>query len=552
PSSGQIANGWSLTIGAAGNSEPVISSIPDQSTRQDTPTAATPFIIDDSETAPENLTLTGASSNQILLPNTNIVFGGSTSNRTVTLTPAGSQSGTATVTITVSDGTNSVSDIFNLTVTAPSTPFAGTNSITILDKKNADPSPANLTVSGMSGTISKITVTLTNLSHTAPPDLDILLVGPGGGKVVLMSDAGSSDDLTNATLTFDDAALNSLPEFTAIASGVYKPTSFDPAEVFTTPAPSGPYGTALSDFRGINPNGTWSLYVVDDSTDNAGTLSKGWLLNIYQPTFSDIQAQTNAKNTTVMIPFTVGEVGSDPTTLTVTATSSSPTLVPSTNITVSGTAGNRTLTIKPATNQTGTATVTLTAKGTGGSESSKSFQLTVTLGNTAPVLEAIPSRTSHVGQKVAFTARATDSDLPANVLTYSLDPGAPSGAAINPATGVFDWKPAEADSGKSFSITVRVADNGVPALSATQTFSITVVPGPAIQSIALSEGKVTLTWSAIDKQTYSLRYKNNLNDAVWTPLNITIQGVGTSATAVDNSIGNAPQRFYQVVVVESP
>ncbi len=73
-----------------------------------------------------------------------------------------------------------------------------------------------------------------------------------------------------------------------------------------------------------------------------------------------------------------------------------------------------------------------------------------------------------------------------------------------------------------------------------------------MQSIALAVGKVTLTWSAIDKQTYSLRYKNNLNDAVWTPLAITIQGVGTSATAVDDTIGNAPQRFYQAVVVESP
>ena len=79
-----------------------------------------------------------------------------------------------------------------------------------------------------------------------------------------------------------------------------------------------------------------------------------------------------------------------------------------------------------------------------------------------------------------------------------------------------------------------------------------VVPGPVIQSLALSEGKATLTWSAIDKQAYSLRYKNNLNDADWVPVNVAIEGVGSSATAVDNSIGNAPQRFYQVMVVESP
>ncbi|MEK7674473.1 MAG: hypothetical protein AAB676_01395 [Verrucomicrobiota bacterium] len=49
-----------------------------------------------------------------------------------------------------------------------------------------------------------------------------------------------------------------------------------------------------------------------------------------------------------------------------------------------------------------------------------------------------------------------------------------------------------------------------------------------------------------------MRYKNNLNDADWVPVNVAIEGVGSSATAVDNSIGNAPQRFYQVMVVESP
>ncbi|MEK7677647.1 MAG: putative Ig domain-containing protein, partial [Verrucomicrobiota bacterium] len=561
-SSGQIASGWSLTIGAAGNSEPVISSIPDQSTRQDTPTAAIPFIIDDSETPPDNLTLTRLSSNQILLPNTNIVFGGSSNNRSVTLTPAGSQSGTATVTITVSDGTNSVSDLFTLTVTAPSAPFAGTNAITILDKKNADLYPANLTVAGMSGTISKVTVTLTNLSHTAPPDLDILLVGPGGAKVVLMSDAGSSDDLTNATVAFDDAALNSLPEFTAITAGVYRPTSFDPAEVFTTPAPSGPYGAALSDFRGINPNGTWSLYVVDDSTDNAGTLSRGWLLNIYQPTFSEIQAQTNSEDITAAIPFTVGEVDSDPTNLTVTATSSSPTLIPSTNITVSGTAGNRTLTIKPATNQSGTATITLTAKGAGGSEASKSFQLTVTPVNDAPVLDAIADKPIDEGTNLTFTNRASDVDVPANKLTFSLEPGFPANATINATNGVFTWTPTEAQGPTNVTIGVRVTDDGTPTLSDVKNFRVTVrevnlpptLVAPANQTItelnALSAQAVvtdpdlppnTLTFSLVSPPAGATINANN-GAITWTPTEA--QGPSTNLFTVVVTDNGSPNNLF--------
>ncbi len=58
----------------------------------------------------------------------------------------------------------------------------------------------------MRGTISKVTVTLTNISHTFSDDIDVLLVGPGGQKFILMSDAGGVNDLAGANFTFDSAA----------------------------------------------------------------------------------------------------------------------------------------------------------------------------------------------------------------------------------------------------------------------------------------------------------------------------------------------------------
>ena len=61
--------------------------------------------------------MSGSSSNTTLVPNGNIVFGGSGANRTVTVTPAANQSGTATITVTVSDGALTASDTFVLTVT---------------------------------------------------------------------------------------------------------------------------------------------------------------------------------------------------------------------------------------------------------------------------------------------------------------------------------------------------------------------------------------------------------------------------------------------------
>src|SRR5207245_4885122 len=80
------------------------------------------FTVSDAQTPLTSLTVSASSSNPTLVPNANIVLGGSGGNRTVTVTPASSQVGTATITLTVSDGCLSASTSFTLTVNAPSTP----------------------------------------------------------------------------------------------------------------------------------------------------------------------------------------------------------------------------------------------------------------------------------------------------------------------------------------------------------------------------------------------------------------------------------------------
>ncbi len=141
--------------------------------------------------------------------------------------------------------------------------------------------PSSINVSGLTGLVSKVTVTLPRVSHTYPDDLDILLVGPGGETVMLMSDAGGTGDLINTRLTFDDAATASLPDESQIASGTYRPTDFDPAsDFFPSPAPSGPFGHELAVFNGSNPNGTWKLYVNDDASGDTGSLSQGWTMTV--------------------------------------------------------------------------------------------------------------------------------------------------------------------------------------------------------------------------------------------------------------------------------
>lgn len=142
----------------------------------------------------------------------------------------------------------------------------------------AVPYPSDIVVAGVPGTIIKVTATLNNVSHTFPGDLDILLVGPLGQNVMLMSDAGGADDIVSVTLTFDDNAVTQVP--TPIVSGMYQPTNLGGGDVLPAPAPAPPYGSALNVFNGTNPNGTWSLFVFDDAGADSGTIAGGWSLTI--------------------------------------------------------------------------------------------------------------------------------------------------------------------------------------------------------------------------------------------------------------------------------
>jgi subtilisin-like proprotein convertase family protein len=149
----------------------------------------------------------------------------------------------------------------------------------------AAPFPSTITVSGLSGSITKVTVTLAGISHRYPDDLDVLLVGPGGQTVLLMSDSGRDFNLLSVTLTFDDAAPASLPDDTPISAGTFKPSNYPGGtDVFPAPAPGGPYGAALSAFTGTTPNGTWQLFVYDDVAEDIGSIAGGWSLTIETPT----------------------------------------------------------------------------------------------------------------------------------------------------------------------------------------------------------------------------------------------------------------------------
>ena len=113
---GAANNAVSQTFTVTVNQPPTLSALTNRVIAVDTVTPAIPFTIGDAETALASLTLSASSSNPALVPNANIVLGGSGSTRTVTVTPLASQAGVATITITVDDGDATTSSSFELSV----------------------------------------------------------------------------------------------------------------------------------------------------------------------------------------------------------------------------------------------------------------------------------------------------------------------------------------------------------------------------------------------------------------------------------------------------
>lgn len=147
----------------------------------------------------------------------------------------------------------------------------------------ATPYPSTITVSGVTGTVTKVTVTLRHFAHAFPADVDMLLVGPGGQNSVLMSDAGGSFPVSNVTLTFDDAQPG-IPPASPLSSGSFGPRDFgsSSSDLYPPPAPSGPYMASLSVFNSVNPNGVWRLYIVDDIDGDVGSIDDGWSITLTQ------------------------------------------------------------------------------------------------------------------------------------------------------------------------------------------------------------------------------------------------------------------------------
>lgn len=132
----------------------------------------------------------------------------------------------------------------------------------------ASPYPTRKIVSGLTGVISKVTVTLFGLTRTDGAPMGLLLVSPSGTAVLLayVTADAVSRPFNNVDIELDDDAATPIPFETStgpIAAGSYQPTVLNSGEshALPSPAPQGvPYGTTLAEFDGENPNGEWQLW----------------------------------------------------------------------------------------------------------------------------------------------------------------------------------------------------------------------------------------------------------------------------------------------------
>lgn len=148
-----------------------------------------------------------------------------------------------------------------------------------------------------------------------------------------------------------------------------------------------------------------------------------------------------------------------------------------------------------------------------GQSDTETFTVDVAQRPIAPVLDAIADQAVDEDETLTVNVTATDANLPDDSLTYSLDSGAPAGAAIDPATGQFTWTPGEGDGPGAFDITVRVTDSD--GLSDIQSFSVTVNEidrPPVLQPIGdrLATAALPLMFSAVgtdpDAPAQALQY----------------------------------------------
>jgi mono/diheme cytochrome c family protein len=469
-------------------SGPVISAIADVTVTTNGSTGPIAFTIGDAATPAGALVLSATSSNPTLVGATNIVFGGSGSNRTVTVMPAANQGGTTTITINVDNGQVVASESFDVTVVG-----------TMLAYYKFEGDALDSSGQGNHGTIN-------------------------GGAAFVPGKIGAQALNTDGLSGYVQTPFSVLNDFT-IALWV-KTTATGGAGQWwggkglvdgEVNGSADDFGTAL-----VNNYFAFGMGNPDTTILSTTAINDGYWHHV-AATRNSADGQMK-----IYVDGALQATGTGPT---------APRTAPPS--------------LRIGSLQTGTAAGLLA--GTFDEVRLYNYVLNATqigaLANTPPSLAAIPNRVILAGTSLLITNTAIDAEAPPQVLSYSLvgPVPPPAGANINASNGFFAWRPAMAQAGTTNLLTIQVSDNGIPSLSATQSFFVTVnrPVRPGLTSASITNGQFKLLISGDAGPDYTVQVSTNLLD--WTAL-WTTNPPALPFQISDPGASNYPQRFYRVLL----
>lgn len=468
------------------NIPPTISSIADQTINRNTSTGSLNFTVGDAETLPSALTVTGSSSNTGLVPNANIVFGGSGANRTVTVTPLNNQSGSATITVNVNDGIISTNTTFTVNVLGA-----------LVAHYKLDGNAQDSSGSGNHGTTN------------------------GGVTFITTNKVGSHGALFNGTSSYVQMPVSIRDDFTIAFWIKTTATAGTPNWFNGQGLVEGQVAGSTTDFGTALVGNKFGFGIGAPNT----TLTATNVINDGQ--WHHLVA-TRSSSSGQMNVFVDGQPQG----------------------TITGPTGTRAATpfLRLGSLQTGApffAGIMDDVRLYDYMLNSNQIAALIVL-NTAPALTAISNRVILAGTTLLVTNTATDADVPAQTLTYGLLTP-PSGASINTSNGIFSWRPLISQSETLNQLSVTVTDNGTPSLSATQSFWVTVnrPAQPSVSAATINQGKFQMLISGDTGPDYKILASTNLAD--WMLLQTT-NTPALPYLFIDGSASNYMQRYYRVLL----
>lgn len=550
-----IAN-WRQAVGP--NTAPTSSAIANQTTNEDTPTPALAFTVGDAQTSASSLVVTASSPNTALVADTSaaLALSGSGANRTLVVTPQPNASGSATITVTVSDGSLSSSTSFVLTVN----PVNDTPVVTPTPSSATTPNGTAISISVLVNDVdsagSSMSLTTSNSNQALLPNANIQVSTTATGatsrtfQVTMTPAAGQQGTVTVMLYGFDGAATGiaafiltvsppASPTITPVSPQTIDEDTATGAIAFTVGDPDTPAGSlavsATSSNTALVPNtspalalagtganrtltvtplpnqsgGTTITVTVSDGARTAFTTFGLTVLAVNDPpAITAVAAQATDEDVPLAVSFTVSDIDTPAAGLTVQAHSSNVALIGPAGLLPGGSGAARTLTMMPAANQHGLATITLTVSD-GALSSATSFQLTVNPVNDAPVPVGLPPLVSTtMGGEATFTATVSDVDsagasltLDASSTNATLLP--PGGILVEPQSSTADTRtflvtltPAVSETGTT-GVVLTAGDQSLTS-TVTVTFNVTATPVPPNPPTSLSVGatgtSVVMAW----------------------------------------------------------